>query len=122
MIDLKKALSAQAEMPKFETYDIAEMAKIAKADSLRLVQNAAGKEYLHILNSKTGEHFKVGFGKNVNLVGTTAEERIGEVVKNYVIYGGTTDNGNWFTFGTIPTGKEAVVVSIGSILSQMETA
>jgi len=85
---------------------IEDMIEEVKADSLKLVLNAEGTRYVHILNSETGEYFSVKVGKSVTSKKKGAE-LIADLVENHVVYCGTTENGTWFTFGNVGTTGEA---------------
>ena len=77
---------------------IVELAEYIKADSCKLVKDANGNEYLHILNTKTKNYFSVKVGDDIVLK-SKGIERITELVNSYVIYTGQSQNGVWFRFG-----------------------
>ena len=84
------------------TQGVEDMIDAIKADTMRLVHNAEGTKYLHILNNKTEEYFSVKVGAKVTSR-KKGEDLITDLVENHIIYTGVTENGVWFTFG--PAGE-----------------
>jgi hypothetical protein len=77
-----------------------DMVNSIKADSFKLVSNAEGTQFLHILNAGTQEYFSVKRGAKA-VSNKKGNDLIKDLIENYVIYTGVTENGVWFTFGPV---------------------
>lgn len=85
---------------------VEDMIDAIKADNFKLVSNAEGTRYLHIINTKKEEYFTIKVGKKVESGKRKGEDLIKFLLSECVIYAGTTENGIWFTFGPEPGDNE----------------
>ena len=99
------------------TQGVEDMIEVVGANTMRLVHNAEGTKYLHIINSKTEEYFSVKVGAKVTSR-KKGEDLIADLVENHIIYTGVTENGVWFTFGPAgEVGEADAEISLRDLLS-----
>lgn len=82
------------------TSGVKDMIDEISADGFRLVENAEGTKYLHIVNSGDEKYFSIKVGKTVDSK-KRGNDLITDLISNYVVYCGATENGTWFTFGRV---------------------
>jgi len=105
--------------------EITDLIKAIGADEFRLVQNAAGKYFVHVLNSKTTEYFPIGVSSKIS-TNNKGEDLVAEMIRDYSIFYGESDpdkySGNaWFTFGPKPTSRPPMVtVSIEKLMKGVQ--
>lgn len=99
--------------------NVAEMIEAVTADSFNLVENAEGRKFLHILNSETEEYFSVKVGDKVDSK-KKGKDLIADLLANYTIYCGATENGTWFTFGPVGATGEAIATLTSEELKRMK--
>lgn len=125
MFDLKLGLRTRSEAAVIETADINDMISFIKADTLEIVENKEGVQYLHVVNSTNpDEYFTIKVGAKVTGL-PTGQAMIPALVDNFTIYTGLreVDNTLWFTFGPEPTSREAVVkMSVAELLGRKSVA
>lgn len=120
MIDLKKGLRKRSEMAVIETTTVTDLVKAANADEFRLVENAEGTRFLHILDSDSEDYYSVKVGKKVTST-AKGEKLIADLIQNHTVYCGETENGMWFTFGPEPSSNEPIaVVSIAKLMQGLK--
>ena len=120
MFDLKKGLRKRSEMATIETTTVKDLVKAANADEFRLVENAEGTKFVHILNTDTEDYYTIKVGKKVTST-AKGEKLIADLIQNHTIYCGETENGIWFTFGPEPSTNEPVaVVSVEKLMKGLQ--
>lgn len=117
MANLKDAVRTAQSAETLETVDIVDVIKFVKGVDFQLVKSNDGVEYLHVVN-KNSEYISLKVGNKVSLTEDEPKERVTELINDYIIYCGESDNGPWFTFGPEPRGRETVTVSIASVLGK----
>ena len=121
-INLKQGLRKRSELANIETTTIADMMKVVEADEFELVENAEGTKFLHLLNTETEEYFSIKVGKKVTST-AKGEKLVSDLIQNYTVYCGETENGMWFTFGPEPSSNEPIVkVSAAKIMKGLQRA
>jgi hypothetical protein len=81
-----------------EVVEITTLAKEMNAVNVRLVfHKESGNEYVHLIDAGD-KYLSIKVGDKVRLQSTELEDRLSELIRNYVIYTGENINGRWFTF------------------------
>lgn len=110
------AMRTVAPAAMIETISMRDLAMEVNPVSVRLVHDAKnGVDRLHLV-AANDEYLSIKLGPKVALEAEDTTERIAELVSNYVVYTGTTDNGLWFTFGPEPTLTETKSVSFADLM------
>ena len=125
MVDLKLGLRTRSQAAAIETADINDMIGFIKADSLEVVENKEGVQYLHLFNSSdVDKYFTIKVGAKVTGL-PSGKAMIPALIDNFTIYTGIreADNTLWFTFGPEPTGNAPVVtMTVAELLGRKSTA
>lgn len=118
MANLQGAVRTAQARESLETVDIIDIIKYLKAKNFRLVKDSTGVERLHVLKN-ADEYISIKVGNKVTLNEEEPKDRIKELIDDYTIYTGESENGVWLTFGPEPgEGQEAVIVPIAEILGK----
>ena len=118
MANIKNALRVAAPAAQIETVSLADIAAEINPVDVRLSHhNESGNDYLHFVTAE-GSYLSVKIGNKVDTENKTGAELIKSVLKNNVIYTGTSENGQWFTFGPIPELRPTVSVSFASLMKE----
>lgn len=118
MTNLKSGVRQAQELGSLQTVNLTEMIDHIGATDFRIVTNGKGKTYLHLVNGENKNYFSIGLGKSVKESDKEGVELIKELINTYVIYTGINEESGkaWFAFGTEPTEREAMEVSLASVL------
>lgn len=106
--DLKLGIRKLGAANNILRQGVEDMIDEIKADTFKVVSNAEGTKYVHLLNSATEDYFSIKVGKKV-ITKKKGADLIKELFENCVVYTGVTDNGVWFTFGPVGEAGEAEV-------------
>ena len=102
MVDFKKGLRSASSAEPLVTTSIDEIVAELEPVGIRIVtRKASGVDYLHLVTDDD-KFLTIKIGPKVVLEQTTHAKKINELIKNYTIYTGETDNGIWVTFGPTP--------------------
>jgi hypothetical protein len=115
MTNLKNALRTPAALEPIETVTLAQVASELHPVNVRLAtHNATGNEYLQFVD-KDDNYLSVKIGAKV-ITEATGAERVKEIMNNFIIYTGASENGQWFTFGPKPTERKVIEVSFAELM------
>ncbi|MEI6186972.1 MAG: hypothetical protein WCP46_00525 [Alphaproteobacteria bacterium] len=115
-MDYKSHLRS-ASSSKVNRVSISEIAAVIEPVNLRLVNfKETDKNYLHLV-AADGTYFPIGLGATVVLEGNNTQEKMTNLMKDYVIYTGTSTNGNWFSFGKAGELPESELVPFAAVFA-----
>jgi hypothetical protein len=115
--NLASAVRQQTDAAQLQTLDLEDLIDHVQATDLQIViDKKRSTERLQVVGPKG--YLSVRIGDKVDLT-ETGVARIRELVDNYHIYCGISDDGHpWMTFGPEPTGNEPVAtVKVATFLS-----
>ncbi len=98
MTNFKQALRTAQPMVELASTTATEIAKEIDAQGVRLVHDKKQDEVRLHLVAKDESYVSIKVGSKVNLTEATDEARILELIDNYPVFYGETENGFWFTF------------------------
>lgn len=106
--NLASAVRQQTDAVQLQTLELKDLIDFVKATDLQIViDKKATTERLHIIG--VDGYMSIRIGDKVELT-ETGKNRIKELVDNYLIYCGVSDEGHsWMTFGPKRTASEPVV-------------
>ena len=115
--NLDAAVRQQTDAAQLQTLDIKDVINHVKGTKLQIVTDKRrSTERLQVVGPNG--YLSIRIGDKVNLT-ETGKNRIKELVDNYHIYCGVSDEGHpWMTFGPEPTGNEpTAVLSVAEFLA-----
>lgn len=84
---------------QLETVNIVDLINDVQADDVFMYEDQNGQERVRVLNTESGEYYPIRVGDKVVLE-EEGENRLEELLDNFVIYCGSSEAGNkYFTFG-----------------------
>jgi len=91
--NLAAGVRTQTPPAQLQTVVLTDLINHITADKMQMVENAAGKVFIQITNTKTKQYFSIGVSTKAN----NQDGTIAELLDNNIIYCGVSENGAWFS-------------------------